>query len=652
MIVKILRVFVVSVASVRGWGPWAHRLTSELACSKLNPGAADWVRSVLDSVDICDSMKAVSTWADEQPETGAYHFVNSNRNCGPYNEATDCGNPKSTNPRCLVTGLTKYVGMAVSESSSTEDLQVALKMIIHLMADLHQPMHLGFAEDHGGNDIYLAFPSGLSLHEVWDGFLTAELHADEILQMYTSTAPPVVDVLDPSSVHEYIAGIVSSVSSTYTCPVAYKDKGAWIVALTKLSKEYLTSRRESAKALIFTAGMRLGVVLNRIGKIWANRNWDPNPPAPIDADSVDTTPAEPDGYNILEMDEVDMNVKVDNPETGSGELGVIVPPRHVVDDVDISRVILLPDPYGFGVPLVTYRGQNPLDIAQQRILTFVDTKGKEFRIMFDMDILPGDLEKRPELYEAILTKVEGVARRKGDSKVQSEKIIPFTGTYTVKPNYEGKFSLFEVNRPDGFKYTTLLGDTLIVEKGYFRADAATHEKYTKRREVFAKLGEMRHPAPESLTEAEKLDSYALDTIHRKCGSMVSVSVDGFTLYALRSSLVGSDVRPLTVIAYNIQRRVGGFVAFAVDAKLLEIPVTSIDVQRSLGACFAGLFAEKPLTFNDYERPTLKTEIKDIYALIRSKEPSTRTIRSLVTYIHPSCVSYGGVVLEWTVRSTV
>jgi hypothetical protein len=169
-----------------------------------------------------------------------------------------------------------------------------------------------------------------------------------------------------------------------------------------------------------------------------------------------------------------------------------------------------------------------------------------------------------------------------------------------------------------------------------------------RREVFAKLGQMCHPAPESLSEAEKLDSYALDTIHRKCGSMVSVSVDGFTLYALRSSLVGSDVRPLTVIAYNIQRRVGGFVAFAVDAKLLEIPVTSIDVQRSLGACFAGLLAEKPLIFHDDEGPTLKTEMKDVHASIRSEKPWTRIIRSLVTYIHPSC----GVYLEWTVRSTV
>jgi hypothetical protein len=50
-----------------------------------------------------------------------------------------------------------------------EDQVFYLKMLIHFVGDLHQPMHLGRAEDRGGNDIQLQwFGRGSNLHRLWD----------------------------------------------------------------------------------------------------------------------------------------------------------------------------------------------------------------------------------------------------------------------------------------------------------------------------------------------------------------------------------------------------------------------------------------------------------------------------------------------------
>ena len=56
-----------------------------------------------------------------------------------------------------------------NKSSSRADKVFYLKMLVHLIGDLHQPMHVGRLEDKGGNDLQLQwFGRGSNLHKVWD----------------------------------------------------------------------------------------------------------------------------------------------------------------------------------------------------------------------------------------------------------------------------------------------------------------------------------------------------------------------------------------------------------------------------------------------------------------------------------------------------
>ena len=58
------------------------------------------------------------------------------------------------------------------------DPNTGLKLLIHLIGDLHQPLHVGNGSDHGGNDCYVHWfkrKRPISLHRIWDHFLVANI---------------------------------------------------------------------------------------------------------------------------------------------------------------------------------------------------------------------------------------------------------------------------------------------------------------------------------------------------------------------------------------------------------------------------------------------------------------------------------------------
>ena len=74
-------------------------------------------------------------------------------------------NPKGD----LVTGIEHCKSVIKDKKSSDADKAFYLKLLIHLIGDLHQPMHVGKNEDLGGNKIIVDFFSTQSnLHSVWD----------------------------------------------------------------------------------------------------------------------------------------------------------------------------------------------------------------------------------------------------------------------------------------------------------------------------------------------------------------------------------------------------------------------------------------------------------------------------------------------------
>jgi len=146
------------------WGATGHRAIGEIADNYLNCKAKRNIKKLLKR----KSLAFVSTFADEIKSDSRYrefytwHYINmpldSNYADSKKNEKGD-----------LVTGI-EYCKKIIQDKNATDDDQAFyLKLLIHLVGDLHQPMHIGLEEDKGGNDFKLQwFYKDSNLHRVWD----------------------------------------------------------------------------------------------------------------------------------------------------------------------------------------------------------------------------------------------------------------------------------------------------------------------------------------------------------------------------------------------------------------------------------------------------------------------------------------------------
>lgn len=77
--------------------------------------------------------------------------------------------------------LVRQIDVLASDAPPEKRL-LALKYVVHLAADIHQPLHAGFGDDRGGNSYQVqALGKGTNLHALWDGglgLLTTVPHAD------------------------------------------------------------------------------------------------------------------------------------------------------------------------------------------------------------------------------------------------------------------------------------------------------------------------------------------------------------------------------------------------------------------------------------------------------------------------------------------
>ncbi len=146
------------------WSKTGHRVIGEVAEEHLTGHAKRAIEKLLHG----QSLASVSNFADEikadsvYRKFSAWHFANipaekhyTDVEPSPYGD--------------LVTGIQACIEVIKDKNSSQADKAFYLKMLVHLIGDLHQPMHLGRLEDKGGNDIQLQwFNRGSNLHKIWD----------------------------------------------------------------------------------------------------------------------------------------------------------------------------------------------------------------------------------------------------------------------------------------------------------------------------------------------------------------------------------------------------------------------------------------------------------------------------------------------------
>lgn len=150
------------------WGPEGHAIVADIAQRHLDSAAAAQVADLL-RLEGLDRLDQIASWADqhrkEMPGSGGWHFVDIPLAADAYDAARDCARDY-----CIVAKLEHSTRILADRSVAPAARLEALKWVVHLVGDIHQPMHAVDHDDKGGNTVQVQFFGvGTNLHSVWDG---------------------------------------------------------------------------------------------------------------------------------------------------------------------------------------------------------------------------------------------------------------------------------------------------------------------------------------------------------------------------------------------------------------------------------------------------------------------------------------------------
>ena len=151
------------------WGDIGHRAIGELAERHLTPNAKKQVQKLLGR----DNMADASLWADIVKSNPKYNFQSR----WHYTNLKDGQSYTESNKEDVIWAIDLMVKILKDRASHPEVNKLqALKLLIHFVEDLHQPLHAGRRVDRGGSLLYVNFFDYIyNLHGVWDSGLIQRL---------------------------------------------------------------------------------------------------------------------------------------------------------------------------------------------------------------------------------------------------------------------------------------------------------------------------------------------------------------------------------------------------------------------------------------------------------------------------------------------
>ena len=235
------------------WGKTGHRVIGAIAERAMSEKARQGVKSILGT----EGLPEASTWPDfmrSSPEpfwqktAGPLHYVTV-----PAGKTyADVGAPSEGD---AVTGLAMFAKVVRHRRAPLAERQRALRFIIHIVGDLHQPLHAGNGTDKGGNEVKVTwFGKPTNLHAVCD----TDLVDDEQLS-FTEYA----DRLYPRITHELarqwrdpnpLAWIAESAAIRETIYPTSPD----------LSFSYVFAQRATVEQRLEQGGVRLATYLDQL----------------------------------------------------------------------------------------------------------------------------------------------------------------------------------------------------------------------------------------------------------------------------------------------------------------------------------------------------------------------------------------------------
>lgn len=237
-------------SNLYAWGPLGHKIVGEIAQMNLTPKAEAELKKILPNTTLAE----VSTWADliksesQWQSSKPWHFVNV-----PDGETYADINKDPQGD--VISATNGFIKTLEDKSASNDKKAEAVKFLVHLIGDIHQPLHVGRIEDRGGNNIDITFfDRPMNLHSLWDSGLIEYQHI---------------------GVKEYAIKLSAIKSAEADSAFTYADILREDMSLRKqvydfkdpvLGKEYFDKNLNTLNSRLLLAGKRLAQVFNAVFK--------------------------------------------------------------------------------------------------------------------------------------------------------------------------------------------------------------------------------------------------------------------------------------------------------------------------------------------------------------------------------------------------
>ncbi|MDX1651519.1 MAG: S1/P1 nuclease [Brumimicrobium sp.] len=253
IISNILMMFLISSMTnySLAWGITGHRTIGKVAENHLNRKVKKKIESILQG----QSLAEVSNWMDDIKSDKAYDSLRS----WHYTTIPDGMKYSETevNPEGdVVQGINFLVEQLKSGKLSSERERDYLRLLVHLVGDIHQPLHVGNGTDKGGNDVKVEwFWESSNLHRVWDSGMieSMEYSYTELAEVVDNHTREEAEKWTSSSVVDWAHEAMTFRDGIYDLP---EDK--------KINYSYRYEHWDTVKLQLLKGGIRLAALLEEI----------------------------------------------------------------------------------------------------------------------------------------------------------------------------------------------------------------------------------------------------------------------------------------------------------------------------------------------------------------------------------------------------
>ena len=255
---KILLAFFLLYLPVQSmaWGLLGHRVVGQLAESYLNKKTSREIKLILGN----ENLAMASNWADFIKSEPSYNYISNwhyiNLPAGLNEEQLDSALKRDTITD-IYTKILFLTAELKKKNLEQEKKVMYLRLLIHFVGDIHQPMHTGRFEDLGGNKIQLTwFGQNTNLHRVWDSDLI-----DSQQLSYTEYSRS-INFIDKNQLHSMQSQDVAQwVKDSYRISEKLYAK---VGNCDKLGFRYIYDNIDIANQQMLRGGIHLAALLNSI----------------------------------------------------------------------------------------------------------------------------------------------------------------------------------------------------------------------------------------------------------------------------------------------------------------------------------------------------------------------------------------------------